>query len=322
MKIAITGASGFIGTNYVDFLLGREGTKFINIDKSPPRCIAHGAFWRECDILDFDKLQHVLCEFSPDFVVHLAADTGVDLVDIEDFRCNYHGVENLISACEALPNLKHIVFASSLLVCKVGYIPRSFTDFLPSTVYGVSKVMGEMIVRQSRSHRYSWTIVRPISIWGPWNDQPYASFFRAIMQGWYFHIGDGNYCRSLGYVLNAVQQIHSILEADIIDVSSKTFYIADPNPVSLREMAELIKECSGSKHIRSVPLSIAKYLSSIGDIFRILGWRSVPLTSFRLRNITTEYIYDLSPISSLCSFEPIGLRDGIRATLDHLRTSK
>lgn len=40
---------------------------------------------------------------------------------------------------------------------------------------------------------YAWTIIQPISIWGPWGEEPYKNFFKAIVQGWYFHIGSGHY---------------------------------------------------------------------------------------------------------------------------------
>lgn len=318
MKVLVTGGSGFIGTNYIQYLLDEIQAKVINLDKAPPKNSNHQKYWRECNILDLECTSKVIEDYDPDFVVHLAADLGTDLVDIEDFKANYTGVENLIEACKEAPSLKRVIFTSSLLVCKVGYKPKHDTDYMPTTAYGKSKMMGEEIVRNSNELPFAWTIIRPISIWGPWQGEPYLNFFKAISQGWYFHIGDGHYKRSLGYVRNSVRQIHSILEAELEKIEGKTFYIADAEPADLHEMAELIRESTGARKIRSLPLTLAKTIAWIGDLLQLVGWRSVPLTTFRLNNITTEYVFNLSPIINLIRFEPTSLRKAINETLHHM----
>ena len=318
MKVIVTGGSGFIGTNYIQYLLDEIQADVINIDKAPPKNKKHQEYWRECNILNAEKTEEIITDFNPDFVVHLAADLGTDLVDIEDFKANFDGVENLIEACKRAPNLKRVVFTSSLLVCKVGYIPKHDRDYMPTTAYGKSKMMGEEIVRNAGELPFTWTIIRPISIWGPWQGEPYLNFFKAVSQGWYFHIGDGHYKRSLGYVRNSVRQIHSILETDLENISGKTFYIADSEPADLHDMAEIIRETTAAGKIRKVPMPMAKTVALIGDLLQKMGWRTVPLTSFRLHNITTEYVFDLSPIMNLIRFEPTGLKTAINETLLHM----
>lgn len=322
MKIAITGGSGFIGTNYIDYLLDHGGIELINIDKVPPRKAEHRDYWMECNILEREKLRDLLSSFNPDYVVHLAADLGTDLVEIEDFKANYDGVESLIDACKGADHLKRVIFTSSLLVCHVGYKPTHDTDYKPTTAYGESKVMGEKIVRGAGELPFEWVIIRPISIWGPWNDEPYISFFKAVSGGWYFHIGDGHYRRSLGYVGNTVRQIHTLITAKSEDAAGKTFYVADPEPADLHDMAEVIRELSGARKIRRLPMPLARFAAGVGDLLQKLGWRFVPLTSFRLINIITEYIFDLSPVMSLADWTPTSLREGVQRTLDYMQQNK
>lgn len=322
MKIVVTGGSGFIGTNYIDFLLENEDAEIVNIDKSPPQKKSHQLYWRECNILDAGKTKEIIATFNPDYLVHLAANIRTDLSDIKDFSENIDGVENVLEACKQASNLKRVIFTSSLLVCQVGYYPTHDTDYKPNTAYGESKVKGEEIVRSAGSLPFLWSIIRPISIWGPWCGEPYHNFFKSVLQGWYFHIGSGRYKRSLGYIENSIRQFHSLLKAGEAQMNEKTYYIADPDPTDLHDMSELIREKAGASKIWSMPFPVAKLLAKTGDLLQKTGWRSVPLTSFRLSNVTTEYVYDLSPVMNVAKFTPVPLETGVERMLEHLKNPR
>jgi len=319
MKILVTGGSGFIGTNYIDLLLQNGNAEFLNLDKNLPKNPKHKAFWKICDVLDAFRLKKIIKDFSPTHIVHLAAQTGTDVKSIDIFAVNIQGVRNLIDAASVTSSVEHIIFTSSLLVCKMGYIPKHDTDYQPSTSYGESKVMGEKIVRGSENLPFAWTIIRPISIWGPWCEEPYKNFFKAVAQGWYFHIGTGHYRRSLGYVDNVVYEINQLLHAPNDKKSGKTFYVADDKPADLHDMAELIRETTGASKIHYFPFWLAKSGALVGDVLKIAGWRGVPLTSFRLNNILTEYVFDLSPIIDISGSLPFDLKTGVEKTVQWLR---
>jgi len=229
------------------------------------------------------------------------------------------GVENLLLALEEVPSVKRVIFTSSLLVCKMGYVPKHDTDYQPTTLYGQSKVEGEKVIRMAENLPYAWTIIRPISIWGPWGEEPYKNFFKAIAQGWYFHIGSGHYQRSLGYVGNTVHQIHQILLAPGEKIDGRTFYVADDQPADLYDMANMIRQAVGARNIYYVPLWMAKLAARIGDGCKAAGWHSVPLSSFRLNNIRTEYVFDMRPIMEISGPLPYSLKTGVERTVEWLR---
>ena len=319
MRILVTGGSGFIGTNYTELLLKSAKVEFINLDNRPPCNGAHKSFWQECDLLDVPRLKKIITDFSPTHVVHLAAKTGLDEKALSDFASNMRGVKNLLLALKEVPSVELIIFTSSLLVCRMGYVPKHDTDYQPTTLYGQSKVEGEKIVRAAENLSYAWTIIRPISIWGPWGKEPYRNFFKAIAQGWYFHIGSGHYQRSLGYVGNAVHQIHQILLAPREKIDRKTFYVADDHPADLYDMANIIRQAMGAQKIHHVPLWVAKLAARIGDGCKAVGWHSVPLSSFRLNNIRTEYVFDMRPIMEISGPLPYSLKTGVEQTVQWLR---
>jgi len=319
MRILVTGGSGFIGTNYIERLLKSGKAEFINLDKRPPRNAAHRSFWQECDLLDASRLKKIIADFSPTHVVHLAAKTGLDEKNLSDFAANMEGVKNLLRTFKETPSLERVIFTSSLLVCRMGYVPKHYTDYQPTTLYGQSKVEGEKIVRAAKNLPYAWTIMRPISIWGPWGEEPYKNFFKSIAQGWYFHIGSGHYKRSLGYVGNVTHEIHQLLLAPKEKVDRKTFYVADDQPSDLYDMANMIRQAVGARNIYSVPLWMAKLAARIGDGCKALGWHSVPLSSFRLNNIRTEYVFDMQPIMEVSGPLPYSMKTGVDQTVEWMQ---
>jgi nucleoside-diphosphate-sugar epimerase len=319
MRILVTGGSGFIGTNYIELLLKDGKTEFINLDSKPPRNTAHREFWRECDILDALRLEKIIKGFKPTHVVHLAAKTGLDEKLLSDFAANIDGVESLVRILKGVPSLERAIFTSSLLVCKMGYVPKDDNEYKPTTLYGQSKVRGEQIVRSAKDLPYAWTIIRPISVWGPYAEEPYRNFFQSVSRNWYFHIGPGHYKRSMGYVENMAYQIQQLLLAPVEKVDRKVFYLGDSPPIDLYEFANEIQSVLGARKISHLPLWIVKLAAINGDIIKAMGWKKFPLTSFRLNNIRTEYMFNLQPIMDIAGPLPYDSKHGIRRTVQYMR---
>ena len=206
-------------------------------------------------------------------------------------------------------------------MCKVGYVPESFDEYCPTTNYGISKMKGEILIKQQATS-FDWVIVRPISIWGPWNLEPYLQFFQSVLNYLYFNIGSFKSFRSLGFVGNTVFQLYRIATCDKECVSKKTFYLADYNPLSLRSMARSIASYRffGS-FIPSLPLSLVKLVAFFGDLLAKFGV-SFPLTSFRLNNLLVEYVFDLSDLRKICGNLPFSPEEGIRQTVEFIKSNK
>lgn len=146
MRIIVTGGSGFIGTNLIDHHQAK-GDDVLNKDIAPPRNKAHSVYWNKIDLLDAEGLKKTIHKFKPDMVLHMAVRTDFDGSSLSDYSANTAGVENLIAAIEGLGSLRRVVFASSRLVCRIGYQPSSDQDYCPTTAYGESKVLGKQIAR-------------------------------------------------------------------------------------------------------------------------------------------------------------------------------
>lgn len=259
--------------------------------------------------------------FSPHLFFHMAARTDLEGQRIEDYAANVDGVRNVIDALKSLSDLQRVVFASSMLVCGLGYRPRDDYDYNPTTAYGASKVEGERLVR-SLGSRIPWVMVRPTSLWGPWFDIPYRRFFDAVRAGWYVHPKGLAVRRSYGFVLNCVAQLECLANADRSRVCGRTFYLADYRPVELRAWAECIRRSFQAPAIREVPIWVLRCAAAVGDVLRAAGVKNPPLTSLRLSNLTKDAVMDTAPLEAICGDTPYDAERGVELTVDWIKTTQ
>lgn len=314
LRVLITGGSGFIGTNAVEHFAASN--EVLNLDIAAPMNPGHARHWRKVDLLEAAKLKAALASFDPHFVLHLAARTDLDGRSLGDYVANTTGVSNLLDALACAPSLQRVIFASSMLVCRIGYQPNSDLDFCPVNPYGESKVRGELLVRE-RPPSVPWTLVRPTSIWGPWFREPYRNFFDYVLKGRYFHMGATRVFKTYGYVGNAIYQLQTMLNAPAADIDGRVFYLGDSSEYEIREWADAIARRQGLR-IPQVPLALVRGGAWLGDLLKLFGLR-FPMTSFRLKNMTTENQIDLRSTFALAPKLPFDRDRSIDVTLDWLR---
>lgn len=315
-KILITGGSGFIGTNLIEYLRGFNSFEILSLDIAEPKISNLQSFWRDIDIRNKTELGKAVWDFNPDYVIHLAARTDLKGTTLNDYDANIGGVSNLLDVLEDVPNLKRVIFTSSMYVCEPGYMPRDFEDYAPHTLYGESKVATEKIIK-SRNPQYEWCIIRPTSIWGPWFGEPYNKFFHIVLNRMYFHMGSRACKKTYGYIDNAICQIMSLLKADKEKINGNIFYIGDYEPYDITEWANEIADYIGIK-IPRVPYFCFKLAGWLGDLLKHLGV-AFPMTSFRLHNMTTDNIHNLEPIRKIVPVLPIQRAEGTKRTLEWIK---
>jgi nucleoside-diphosphate-sugar epimerase len=203
----------------------------------------------------------------------------------------------------------------------LGYKPKNQFDYHPATIYGESKVLTEKTVWDNPPN-CDWVIIRPTSIWGPWFGYPssYVNFFKMLIVRRYFHIGKKLCTKTYGYVDNTIYQIEKLLLCDTTDEKNKIFYLGDYNPTNIEEWANEIANILHYKIMR-IPYCMVFMAALFGDIIGKIGIK-FPMTTFRLKNMTTDNIIDLTNTMRLVPELPYSRIEGIHRTLEWLKENK
>ena len=165
-----------------------------------------------------------------------------------------------------------------------------------------------------------WAIIRPTSIWGPWFSVPYRNFFEMIISKKYFHIGDEACTKTYGYDGNSVFQIKKILMTDTSEKSNKIFYIGDNPPTNIEDWADEISKELGLKIIK-LPYVIIKGFAYFGDFLKSIKI-NFPITSFRLKNMTTNNIVNLTNTYQIAKNPIYSRNEGVKKTLQWMSKFK
>jgi len=316
-RVLVTGASGFIGTNLLEFYRGWGAGAVANFDIAAPRNPDHRDIWTKVDICDAAGVRAAMHGFRPTAVFHLAARADLIGKTAADYPENSDGVRNVIAAMRELPNRPPLIVASSRMVCDIRHHPKNDTDYSAPNGYGQSKVLTEIVTRRECGNSISWVLVRPTGVWGPWFDIPYRNFFDTVRRGLYMHPGEMRVRKSYQFVGNMVFQLDRLMFAGLAQAQGRTLYVTDP-PTEVLPWARQIASAYGRRPPLTVPYPLLAAGAKIGDLLQKLGWYNPPLTSFRLDNLTTDMMIDYMLAEDVTGPVPYAMENAIAITIDWL----
>lgn len=168
MKILIIGGSGLIGTKLLQYYKKKKNNdvEFTFLKNNIP--IANG---HQLDITENDNTINLISKINPDVVIHTVALTNVDLCETDKALAdsiNVTGTQNVVECCK---NTKSkLVYISTSFVFdgkKQSYVENDPPS--PVTYYGITKLKGEELVRNSNLPYLILRTDQPYCWTEPWN---------------------------------------------------------------------------------------------------------------------------------------------------------
>ncbi len=227
-KILVTGALGQIGSELsVEFnrRYGSENVVVSDVNNDVNGILPENVF-EKLDVTDAHALERVIKRHNIDTVVHLAAilsARGEQNPDLA-WKINIDGLLNVIRVAMA-QKLDRLMVPSSIAVfgpTSVLYDAPQETILKPNTMYGVTKVIGEMLADyyykksglDMRGIRYPGIISYKTMPGGGTTDYAIEIFYEALKSGHYTCFLSPESCLPMMYMPDCIRASVELLEAD------------------------------------------------------------------------------------------------------------
>lgn len=313
--ILITGASGFIGSFFVEEGLKRGYDVYAGVRKSSSRKYLQDPRikFAEIDFSVKEKIQAVLEDYKSrgirfDYIIHNAGVTKTKIK--EDFhRVNCVNTRNFIEALITAGMVpEKFVYMSSLAAFGPGDPvtgqPVRLNDTpKPIELYGFSKLDAEKYITGLSG--FPWLIFRPTGVYGP-RETDYFVFFQTINRGLEPYIGFKKQILTFIYVRDLVRLVFDALKSPHV---RKGYFVADGNEYPSELFADITKKILDKKTVRlTIPKFLVKMIAVTGE--KILGlWGAVPTLNSDKYNV-------LSSTNWRCEVEPLQTDFNFKAEYD------
>lgn len=303
MKILVTGAAGFIGSELCIKLL-KHGYDVVGVDNhndyydqalKEARLNRHAKHPNynhlRLDISDRHNLEKAFADHKPQRVVNLAAQAGVRY-SIENphayIQSNIVGYMNILECCRH-HEVEHLVYASSSSVYGANTtMPFSVHDNVdhPLSLYAASKKSNELMAH-TYSHLYGLptTGLRFFTVYGPWGrpDMAAFKFTKAILSGDKIQVFNyGKHRRDFTYIDDIVEGLVRVINKPAAKNNSwhgnapdpgssfapwRVYNIGNNTPVELMDFIGALETALGKKaEIEMLPLQPGDVLNTYADV--------------------------------------------------------
>ncbi len=293
MKILITGGAGFIGSNFIRYILSKYSDyHIVNLDKltyagnldNLSEVEDHPNYqFVKGDICDNDLVNRIVKD-GIQAMVHFAAESHVDrsIYDPAIFvKTNVLGTQVLLESALKFKIDRFIQVSTDEVYGSMGK-EGSFTEsspLLPNSPYSASKASADLLVRSYfETFRLPATITRCTNNYGPYQfpEKLIPLFITNALQDLPLPVyGDGLYVRDWIYVEDHCKALDAVLHQGKV---GEIYNIGGGNERTNLEITDLIlrkfsKPRSLVKHVKDRPAHDRRYSLDFSKIKADLDWK-------------------------------------------------
>ena len=233
MKIAVTGAGGFIGNALTKMLLG-EGHKVQPLSRN------------ELSDPDFSGVQTVV------HCAALAHRTGAERPDAATFDAINHRLAIELAIKAKAAGVRRFVFVSTIYTIAGNPLPlKPDMPLNPRDDYGRAKAKAEADLREISGIEI--VIARPVLVYGPGARANLKALIKLCNSGLPLPFGLADNRRSFVSLENVARALTFLSLAPTEKVAGCVFHLAEPQPRSTKELVTKLRTALG-KPLRLVPV--------------------------------------------------------------------
>jgi len=284
MKVAVFGASGFVGRNIIE-ALKRESIDVVASDLQP--LDDDEVEFIKADILDYEQVLNVVKDC--DNVVHLAAsplNMSIEKPKLST-RINVEGSLNIMDAARQNEIDKIIFSSASSLIGEVKYNPVDEKHpATPKTPYGVSKLAVEHYLRVYQEiYSLDFLVFRFFNIYGPWQYPESGALIPLLYKklksdGSFNLFGDGRQTRDFVYIEDLAD---FYVKAVKNDIKNEVVNLGTGKGTTTKEVVETTGEILGIEpkinYLPERPGEIDNFIADTGKLRELFS--EVPGTSLK-----------------------------------------
>lgn len=323
MKIAITGATGFLGSHAAR-ILGSRGHQITALGRNVEKGRKLGVNFISGALSDSEMLERAFA--GQDAVVHSAALSSPWGRPEEFYSANVIGTENVLKAARKA-GVKRVVHISS---------PSIYVDFtdreniredaplpeVPLNDYIRTKKIAEQKVDQAVREGLSVVTLRPQGIFGPGDEAIFPRIIRIARRGRFPMIGSGRNRIDITYVENVVDAIDCALEAPE-SRSGKKYNISNGEPVLNYEVIEtILKKIGISFQFKRVPFQVAYGIGAAMEFTSrtLLNYKEPLLTRYSACVLAKSRTLSIDAARADLGYVPrVSVDEGVRRFVDWWR---
>lgn len=323
MKIAITGASGFLGGSLAQRLHAKGHELYLHARSSEQAELLKSISDKLiiCDINDVGKINSLVD--GADLVIHTVSNFRSASGPPESYtRINVEGTKNVFN-CAKKAKVGRFVHISTIGVLgDIKECPASeTTEYNPGDDYQRTKLQAELFCREQAQggQEMEVVILRPCSIYGP-GDLRMLKMFRMLTKGTFFTVGDCSAYFHAVYIDDLLDAIELVLNKEGID--GEVFIVGGENYVSLKEYISTAARSVGAKYpwVR-IPYWPMYVLSAVVEFVCVMVGVEPPIFRRRVRFFRNNRAFDISKAQKRLGYTPkVDLLEGMVKTVEWYRS--
>ena len=319
MKIAITGATGFLGGSLAKYFAEKGHDLYLHARTEEKASAIKNLASKVvvCDINDETGIKQLVSD--ADVVVHTVSNFRSASGPPESYtEINLNGTINTFERAREA-GVKRFVYISTIGVLgDIKECPASeTTEFNPGDNYQKTKLEAEKYCRKQAENKdigMSLTVIRPCSLYGP-GDMRMLKMFRMLKKGTFLAIGK---CDANFHAVYIDDLIAGIELAMNDESNNEVFIIGGDKYVSLKEYITIAAHSVGSRYPWiKIPFLPMYMLSAIVEFACVPFGIEPPIFRRRVKFYRNNRAFDITKAKQKLGYSPsVSLEEGMKRTVE------